>query len=386
VEAYSTVSIKAQVSGELLEQNFREGDTVTKGQLLFTIDSRPYEASLAQAQAALARDKAVAANNRVQADRYKKLLAEGVVPATQVDTLTTAADSSDAVVKADEAAIKTAELNLSYCKIYAPISGRTGAVMVKPGNLVRVSDVPMVVINQINPIYVNFTVPQQNLPDVKRYMAQHALAVEATIPNDPGPVEKGTLTFVDNFVDASTGTIHLKATFANSQNRLWPGLFVNTLLTLSQVPNVVTIPTQAIASGQQGNQVVYVVKDNNTVEMRPVTSTRNVGADAIVDEGVAAGETVVTDGQMRLVPGARVQIRGGSQDNQTASGEPGAGAGPGGPGGVGGPRGEVGAAAGEGNNGQRGAGGFSGRRAPGGTSGQSGPGGPGGQNGQGGQQ
>src|SRR5262249_42004922 len=160
-----------------------------------------------------------------------------------------AADASDAVVNADQAAIKTAELNLSYCKIYAPITGRTGAVMVKPGNLVRVSDVPMVGINQLNPGNVNFTVPQQSLRDVKRYMAEHALTVEATVPNDPGPVEKGNLTFVDNLVDASTGTIHLKATFANAQNRLWPGLFVNTLLTLSQVPNVVTVPTQAIASG-----------------------------------------------------------------------------------------------------------------------------------------
>jgi multidrug efflux system membrane fusion protein len=315
VEPYSTVSIRAQVAGELLEVNFTEGDSVSKGQLLFTIDPRPYEAALAQAKAALARDKATSANNRVQADRYKKLLAEGVVPAQQVDTFTAAADSSDAVVASDEAAIQTSELNLSYCKIYAPISGRTGNVMVKAGNLVKVSDVPMVVINQVNPVYVNFTVPQQSLPDVKRYMAEHSLSVEATVPNDPGPVEQGALTFVDNSVDPSTGTIHLKATFANTKNRLWPGLFVNTLLTLSQVPNAVTIPTQAIASGTQGTPVVYVVKPNNTVEMRSVTSSRNIGPDAIIETGLKAGETVVTDGQMRLVPGARIQVRSSDGDN-----------------------------------------------------------------------
>ncbi len=168
VEAYSTVSIRAQVAGELLDVHFKDGDFVTKGQLLFTIDSRLYEASLAQAKAALAHDKVVATNNRVQAERYKKLFDQGVVPAEQVDTLTSAADSSDASVAADEAAIQTAELNASYCKIYAPLSGRTGAVMVKPGNLVKVGDVAMVVINEINPVYVTFSVPQQSLADVKR--------------------------------------------------------------------------------------------------------------------------------------------------------------------------------------------------------------------------
>jgi biotin carboxyl carrier protein len=190
VEAYSTVAIKAQVAGELLELHFKEGDFVRKGQLLLTIDPRPYQTALAQAQANLARDKAIAANNRVQADRYKKLFAEGVVPAQDVDTYSATADASDATVQADQAAVKTAELNLSYCSIYSPIDGRTGAVMVKPGNLIKVSDVPIVVINQVNPIYVDFTVPQQYLPEVKKYMALQPLRVQVTVPSDTGPFHR----------------------------------------------------------------------------------------------------------------------------------------------------------------------------------------------------
>ena len=308
VEAYSTVSIKAQVSGELLNAHFEEGDYVHKGQLLLTIDPRPFQAALAQAQAALARDKAVAMNNRLQADRYLKLQKEGVAAAQQVESFTSAADSSDAVVVADEATVKTAELNLEYCTINSPIDGRTGAVMVKPGNLIKASDVPIVVINQLSPIYTNFTVPQQYLPDLKKYMALGTLRVEATVPNDPGPVEEGKLTFVDNAVDMTTGTIHLKATFANTQNRLWPGLFVNNKLHLSEQPNILVVPAQAISTGQKG-PFVYVVKSDGTVESRPVVSSRTVGGDAVIDKGLEVGETVVTDGQMRLAPGAKVEVK-----------------------------------------------------------------------------
>jgi membrane fusion protein, multidrug efflux system len=308
VEAYSTVAIKAQVAGELLALHFREGDFVSKGQLLLTIDPRPYQAIVAQAQANLARDKAISTNNRVQADRYKKLFAEGVVPAQDVDTYTATANASDATVQADEAALKTAELNLSYCDIYSPIDGRTGAVLVKPGNLIKVSDVPIVTINQVNPIYVDFTIPQQYLPEVKKYMALRSLRAEATLPNDSGPVEQGTLTFVDNAVDPTTGTIHLKATFANAGDRLWPGLYVNTVLRLSEQANATVVPTQAITTGQQG-EYVYVVNSDNTVETRPVVTSRAVDGDTVIEKGLEPGETIVTDGQMRLVPGAKVQIR-----------------------------------------------------------------------------
>src|SRR5580700_8418130 len=218
VEAISTISIRAQVAGEVQNIHFKEGDFVKKGEVLLTIDPRPYEAALAQAKAALARDKATGTYNRAQARRYKTLFDQGVIPAEQVDSFTSAADASDATVNADEAAVKTADLNLEYCTIESPIDGRTGTVMVKAGNLVKVADVPIVVINQVNPIYVNFTVPQQFWPDIKEHVDRGALHVMATIPQDLGHPIQGTLTFVDNMVDATTGTIHLRGTFQNRKN------------------------------------------------------------------------------------------------------------------------------------------------------------------------
>src|ERR1700736_3734907 len=226
VEAFSTVSIEAQVPSQLLSVHFREGDFVRKGQLLLTLDPRPYEAALAQAKAALARDKATAANNRIQAQRYSKLLAEGIVPPSQVESFTSLADASEAVLSADQAAIKTAELNLEYCTVYSPIDGRTGALMVKPGNLVKVADVPIVVINQVNPIFVNFGVPQQFWPAIKKYMAQGALRVKATVPKDSESAESGTVAFVDNAVGATTGNNHLRAAFTVPDNRLPVVLYV----------------------------------------------------------------------------------------------------------------------------------------------------------------
>lgn len=307
-EAYSTVSIKAQVSGELLEVHFKEGDFVKKGQLLLTIDPRPYEAARAQTEAALARDKAVAANDRSQADRYLKLLDAGVIPAQQAESFTSTAAASDAVVKADEASVQTAELNLEYCKIYSPIDGRTGIVMLKPGNLVKVADVPIVVINQVNPIFVNFTVPQQYLPSIKNYMARGPLSVHATMPNETGTAERGTLTFVDNAVDVTTGTIHLRATFENAQNLLWPGLYVNILLTLSEEPNSIVVPSHAVVTSQQGSYV-YVVKPNSTVEQRPVVVDRVADSETVLHRGLSPNEMIVTDGQANLIPGAKIQIK-----------------------------------------------------------------------------
>ena len=274
VEAISTVSIRAQVAGEVQQVHFKEGDFVTKGQVLFTIDPRPYQAALAQAKATLARDKATDIYNRAQAQRYKTLFDQGVIPAEQVDSFTSAADAADAVMNADEAAIRTAELNLEYCTINSPIDGRTGTVMVKAGNLVKVADVPIVVINQVNPIYVNFTVPQQYWPDIKEHVDHGALHVKAVIPQDAGEPIEGTLTFVDNVVDSTTGTIHLRGTFENQRNRLWPGLYVNMLLTLSQQPNATVVPAHAIITTQQGSYV-YVVRPNNTVEQRTVVASEN---------------------------------------------------------------------------------------------------------------
>src|SRR5215469_8145528 len=289
VEAISTILIRAQVAGEVQEIRFKEGDFVAKGQVLLTIDPRPYEAALAQAKATLARDKATGAYNRAQAQRYKTLFDQGVVPAEQVDSMTSSADASDAIVTADEAAVKTAELNLEYCTITSPIDGRTGAIMVKPGNLVKVADVPIVVINQVNPIYVNFGVPQQYWPDIKEDVERRALRVSATIPQDSGKPVAGTLTFVDNIVDSTTGTIHLRGTFENVQNRLWPGLYVNVLLTLSQQLNATVVPAHAIVSTQNGSYV-YVVKRDNTVEQRTVVPNRTIENDTVVDKGLQPGE------------------------------------------------------------------------------------------------
>jgi multidrug efflux system membrane fusion protein len=308
VEAYSTVSIEAQVPGQLLDVHFKEGDFVHKGQLLLTLDPRPYEAALAQAKAALARDKATAVNNRLQAQRYSKLLAEGIVPPSQVESFTSAADASDAVLNSDEAAIKTAELNLEYCTINSPIDGRTGALMLKPGNLVKVADVPIVVINQVNPIFVNFGIPQQFWPDVKKYMAQGTLRVKATVPKDSAYVEGGTVAFVDNAVDPTTGNIHLKAAFTNAQNRLWPGLYVNLVLTLSEQMGATVVPAQAILLGDNGS-FVYVVRADKKVEPRTVVPVRTVAGETVIEKGLQPGETIVTDGQARLEPNARVEIK-----------------------------------------------------------------------------
>ena len=303
-----TVSVEAQVAGELLDVHFKEGDFVHKGQLLFTIDPRPYNAALARTQATLMRDKAVAANSRAQAQRISKLLTDGVVSPSDADSSTSAAAAAEATVAADEAELNTAQLNLEYCTIYSPIDGRTGAVLVKPGNLVKVADVPIVVIKRLSPIPVDFTVPQEYLPDITKDLAAKPLRVEATVPNSLGPPEVGKLVFVENAVDTTTGTIRLRALFANSSNALWPGLYVNTVMTLAEESNATVIPSQAITAGQQGS-LVYVVQEDGTVASRAVVSSRSVGGQAVIDKGLKPGETVVTDGQVRLVPGAKIQIK-----------------------------------------------------------------------------
>ncbi len=303
-----TVSVEAQVAGELLDVHFKEGDFVHKGQLLFTIDPRPYEAALARTQATLMRDKAVAANSRAQAQRISKLLTDGVVSPSDADSSTSAAAAAEATVAADEAELNTAQLNLEYCTIYSPMDGRTGAVLVKPGNLVKIADVPIVVIKRLSPIPVDFTLPQEYLPDIMKHLAVKPLRVEATVPNSLGPPEVGKLVFVENAVDATTGTIRLRALFENSSNALWPGLYVNTVMTLAEESNATVIPSQAITAGQQGS-LVYVVQADGTVAPRAVVSSRSVGGQAVIDKGLKPGETVVTDGQVRLVPGAKVQIK-----------------------------------------------------------------------------
>lgn len=307
-EAYSTVQLKSQVDGQVDRVYFTEGQDVKKGDLLFTLDKRPFEASLAQAQANLARDQAQLKNAQGQWQRNAQLFKDGIISKDQYDQFQTNAAAYEATVHADEAAVETAKIQLGYCSIFAPIDGRTGALEIHAGNLVKNNDAALVVINQISPLYVDFSVPEQYLPEIKHYVAAGKLHVQAVPRNDPGPAEDGYVSFVNNTVDTSTGTIVLKGTFTNSTRRLWPGQFLNVVLTLTSHPHTVVAPAQAVQRGQNG-QYVFVVKDDQTVELRPVTVGNTVGGETVVSKGLQPGETVVTDGQLLLSPGARVQIK-----------------------------------------------------------------------------
>lgn len=310
VEAYSTVAVRAQVTGEMKAVNFQQGDDVQAGQVLFTLDPRPLEAALNQAEANLQRDTAQAANAKVIAQRMDDLVERGVGTREQRDTARTTAAALDAVVGANQAAVENARVQLQYATIRAPIAGRTGALMVHAGNLVRANDqTALVVINQVSPIYVSFGIPEALLPDLRRYMTQRELDVQATPPNDSGPGALGRITFVDNQVDQTTGTIRIKATFPNASRSLWPGQFVNVTIRMATDPRATVVPSVAVQAGPEG-QYVYVVKNDQTVEMRKVTVRRTAGAETILQEGVKVGETVVTDGQLRLVPGSRISVKG----------------------------------------------------------------------------
>ncbi|MCL4477109.1 MAG: efflux RND transporter periplasmic adaptor subunit [Nitrospirae bacterium] len=313
VEAYSTVGIKSQIGGVLMSVHFKEGQDVNKGALLFIIDPRPYEAALKQALANLAKDNAQLENAREEVRRYAKLVKKGYVAQEQYDHIRTNAAALEATANADKAAVENAQLQLKYCYIYSPIAGRTGSLISYEGNLIKANaDNPMVVINQIQPIYVTFSVPEQFLAETKKFMAIENVKVEAVIGSDTSHPVEGVLTFVDNAVDMTTGTIKLKATFANKEKRLWPGLFVNVVVTLTTQPNAIVVPSQAIQTGQSG-QYIFIIKDDLTVESRPIVGTRSLDGETVVEKGLKPGEKVVTDGQLRLVPGAKVEIRNGSQ-------------------------------------------------------------------------
>ena len=396
VEAYQVVSVRAQVGGELMRVHIKEGQDVHKGDLLFTIDPRTSEAALAQAQATLAkdhgqvqqaraalqrdlsrvtqsraallRDQAQAKNAEVQERRYSDLLKRELIAQEQYDQIKTTYESLAATVRADEADVASAEetvradealvdnarVQLGYTTIRSPIDGRTGSLQLNLGNVVRsggTSDSTLLVINQVQPVYVSFTVPQQQLPQIKRYMADGTLGVEALASGEPRS-ERGSVTFIDNAVDQNTGTIRLKATFANAERRLWPGQFVNVALTLAVEPDAIVVPAQALQTGQQG-AFVFVVKSDSTVEARRVVVARTQGSESVIASGLAPGESVVTDGQPRLVQGAKVEVR--SPTGRQAGGERGPG-----------PRGSG-----------VGAGGASGAASPPSTSGGVAPGGPG---------
>ena len=313
-EPLSSVAIRAQTTGQLTSVNFTEGDDVTAGQVLFTLDRRPLEAALQQAQANLDRDLAQAANAAQQAKRFEELAQRGIAPREQVDTSKTTVAALNATVDADKAALENAKVQLQYATITAPISGRTGALMVHEGNLVRANDQDaLVVINQVAPISVTFAIPEARLPDLKKYMAVGALRVAANPPNDESAPAIGRITFVDNSVDQTTGTIRVKGTFPNTDRRLWPGQYVNVVVTLTTDPNAIVVPSVAVQAGQQGSYV-YVVNAQQMVDLRPVTVARTSATETVIESGLQPGETVVTDGHLRLVPGSRISVKGeGSQ-------------------------------------------------------------------------
>src|SRR4030043_1532414 len=309
IEAYSTVSVKSQIGGVLTRVHFREGQDVSKGDLLFVIDPRPYEAALKQAEANLAKDAAQLENARKEVRRYAGLVQKGYVAQEQYDQISTNAASFEAIVNADMAVVENARLQLKYCYIYSPLTGRTGNLEANGGNLIKAhADTPMVVINQVQPIYVTFFVPEQNLSEIKRHMTGGNLRVEAILSKEEENVEQGVLTFIDNAVDTATGTIKQKGTFANKGKRLWPGQFVNTVLTLTSQPDAIVVPSQSVQTGQKG-QYVFIIKDDLTVEDRPVIVGRTLNGETVIEKGLQAEEKVVTDGQLRLVPGAKVEVR-----------------------------------------------------------------------------
>jgi multidrug efflux system membrane fusion protein len=311
VEAYSVVAMHGQITGQLTAVNFKEGEDVKKDQVLFTLDRRPLDAALLQAQANLQRDTAQAANARVVAQRYQDLAGRGIATTEQVETSRASAAALEATVDADKAAVENARVQLQYATIASPLAGRTGALMVHEGNLIRANDAsPLVVINQVVPIYVTFGVPEARLTEVKRYMAQGTLAVQAQPPTETDRPSTGHITFIDNSVDQSTGTIKMKGTFPNEDRRLWPGQFVNVVLTLTTDAGAIVVPTAAVQAGQQG-QFVFVVKADKSVEMRIVDIARTNGIETVITRGVSPGETVVTDGQIRLVPGSRISVKSG---------------------------------------------------------------------------
>jgi len=342
-EAIATVQIRGQVTGQLSQVHFAEGQNVKKGQLLFTIDPRPFEATLQQAQAVLARDTATAKNAEQQHTRYEDLYKRGLIPRDQYETQNAGFESLQATLEADRAAVENAKLNLNYTRILAPMSGRTGALGVHQGDLIRANDAAaLVTINQVSPIYVTFSVPGRYLGQIRQYQSKKPLGVEArgqaptppgaqapapqmpqvgqlqqqvapgqgaTMQAQPGLMEHGRVTFIDNSVDATTGTIRLKATFDNADEGLWPGLFVQIALSLTEEHNSLVVPATAVQPSASG-QYVYVVKPDRTAEVRSVTVSRQFGEEMIIAQGLRDGEEVVTDGQLRLTPGAEVTTGG----------------------------------------------------------------------------
>jgi multidrug efflux system membrane fusion protein len=312
VQAIATVMVKSRIDGQIAQVHFKEGQEVKEGDLLFTLDDRALRAQLAQIEATLERDRASLQRAKLEVTRQSGLANRGVASAQKFEDVETSLAVLEATVRADEAAVENAHVNLDYASILAPIDGRTGSVTLKKGNLVKAtelsSQIPLVTISQLRPIYASFTVPERHLAELRAAEAEGNLPVVAIIPSQPQTPIAGTLAFIDNQVDVATGTITLKAEFANDDTRLWPGQYVNITLTLGVQANAVVAPSAAIQIGQNG-PYVFVVRPDSTVELRLVRVDRTINGKTVIAQGLAAGDRVVVDGQLRLNNGTRVAIQ-----------------------------------------------------------------------------
>jgi len=307
VEPLTTVAIKARVDGQIDAVRFKEGDEVRTGDLLFVIDPGPFQAALDQAKANLAKAEAEAANAAVQERRMTTLAKGGIVSRDEWDRTHTASETATASVEAAKAAVENAKLQLGFCYIASPLDGRIGRLLVNQGNLVKDNDTQLATINQVKPIYVSFTVPEKELPAIRQWNGQQPLVTQAVFPGAAGEPVQGTLSFIDNRVDTTTGTVLLKAVFTNADEALWPGQFVNVTLTLTTDRDAVVVPAATVQTGQDGSYV-FVVKPDATVDYRPLKIERTEGGDAVVASGVEPGERVVTTGFIRLAPGVKVTV------------------------------------------------------------------------------
>jgi membrane fusion protein, multidrug efflux system len=314
VEPTETVAIKPQAGGIITKVHFHEGMDVKRGDVLFTIDPRPYEAALHQAESSLERDEAAARDARANLERGESLFTQGILSKEQHDQLRFAAEGAGGNVKVDRAGVEKARLDLDYCTIRSPIDGRTGSLLLNEGNFVKAIDGgPLVVINRLDPVRVAFAIPERRLGEVREARTTRELTVEALVPGDEKQPVRGELTFVDNSADPATGTIRLKGTFRNGDRRLWPGLFVKVRLSLATHKNALVVPSQAIQEGQSGS-LVFALRKDGTAEARPVVVGDEANGDTLIERGLEEGETVVTDGQLRLVPGAKVEVRKAAQE------------------------------------------------------------------------
>lgn len=308
VEAYSTVSVTSQVSAQVMRVAFEPGQAVTKGQVLFELDARPFQAALHQAQATLAKDQALADTAKREASRLEELWHKNAATKYEYEQAQNKAQATQATLVADKAAIEAAQLQLNYCTIRSPIDGRAGDVLVHEGNVIKANDAPMVVINQVQPIYVDFAVPEKYLEQVRMLMHSGVLKVSVTVPNSGMAPVSGRLSFLDNKVDRATGMIVLKATFDNAGGQLWPGRYVNAHISLATLQGAIVVPNAAIQTGQDGSYV-YVITDDGTVKNQPIKAGVESGGVTVIQSGLTPGQTIVTDGQLRLRPGSKVVIK-----------------------------------------------------------------------------